>query len=110
MKQINKIVDYFKSGETNKRFLGVELEHFICNADGELIDYAALSRVIKVICEKHSWKKIMDGEHIIGAECGAYTVTLEPAGQLEISINAQENIAAIEKIYDDFSEKWEKVF
>ena len=31
MKNIEKICEYFKSGETENQLLGLELEHFICN-------------------------------------------------------------------------------
>ena len=110
MKNKKKIADFFRQGETTEKKIGVELEHFICNNTGKLIGYDELSSIIRQICLENDWIIKYDNQNIIGAECGSYTITLEPAGQLEISIKPCETITEIEEIYQQFRKNWEESF
>lgn len=109
MDNVSKIADYFAKGENHNKRLGVEMEYFVCDKGGKLIGFHELSAVLNEIADMHSWQKIYEKDNVVGLMCGDYVITLEPAGQLEISINAFEDIQDIEAVYDDFRQKWEPV-
>ncbi len=109
MDSVSKIVEYFRNGETNEKRLGVEIEYFVCNEQGNLIDYNTLSALLYKMAEEYSWQKFYEEEHLIGLLCDEYAVTLEPAGQMEISIDAFKEIVEIEKVYQNFRKTWEPV-
>ncbi|WP_026834332.1 glutamate-cysteine ligase family protein [Eubacterium xylanophilum] len=105
-----KILDYVKSGETNKENLGLEIEHFIINSDGEQIPFDVVTALIENVANKLG----ADIHYIDGFPSGYFTdeycVTLEPSCQFEISINPYSDIPKIEKIYADFISTWEPLF
>ena len=104
----NQLVDFFKSGIKTKKqkLIGVEIEHFIVdNKTCEAVSYYGSSGV-KTILENlmkfyPDSRPILD-EDIIGFLTKEFSVTLEPAAQIEISINPYEEIETIENIYKKF--------
>lgn len=110
MKNIAKIIEYLKNGETTKKCLGVEIEFFLCDSEGNLIEFAELDEILQAMAEKYNWDKIYEEEKVIGLKCPDYTITLEPAGQLEVSINTFADIENIERVYDEFVFCWAPVF
>ncbi|MBR0519064.1 glutamate-cysteine ligase [bacterium] len=110
------LINYMISGIKDEHFksLGLEVEHFILRSDThEAVPYAGedgvcnlLHRLIEVISE--SIPLIQDKE-LLGFTTPDYIITLEPASQLEISINATEDISRIDRIYIDFLDKLCKI-
>ena len=88
---LNKLVDYFKSGikEEKDKSLGLELEHFIVRADTmESVDYYEENgiRDILKLLNPYFEKEIYKDGNLIGLVKDKSNITLEPASQLEISI------------------------
>ncbi len=106
---IDDIVKYFKQGETNSQKLGIELEHFVCDENLMPATYEQIGEFVRKA------QKITGGEfcgpqsEVICLICEEYTLTLEPACQLEISINAKEDISEIKRIYEEFRGVWDKI-
>lgn len=108
----NQLINFFKSGIKTKKqkMLGIEIEHFIVDKKtNEAVSYYGTNG-IKIILEKlikyynHENPKIILGENknIIGFLTKNFSITLEPAAQIEISINPYEEIEIIKKIYEEF--------
>ena len=110
MGNIAKIVDYIKSGEKKEQFLGVELEHFVMTPKGETIDYPTMEKCLREWHEKYGGRLLEEAGVVLGIETDEYTLSLEPACQLEISIAKKEKIAEIETAYQDFTTKVKEVF
>ena len=103
------LVDYFKGGEksTDDFKIGVECEHIIVFADTlETIPYNGERSLLKLLeyMSAKGWSKVYEGNNVVGLEKDGSTVSLEPAGQLEISISPQKDLIASSKIYLDFIE------
>lgn len=105
---LNMIEDYFrsscKSPDTPFR-LGVEIEHFLMDKTshhsvkfyGERGVEALLVKLLPSFNEPH----YQDG-HLVGLDCGAYNISLEPSCQFEISIMPETDLAEIERLYEQF--------
>lgn len=88
---LNKLIDYFKSGITEEKdkSLGLELEHFIVKSDTmESVDYYEENgiRDILKLLSPYFEKEIYKDGNLIGLVKDKSNITLEPASQLEISI------------------------
>ena len=100
--------------EKHSKSLGLEAEHFILRNDTlKAVPYfgnrgiaTLLRKLIEVIPE--SIPLIQDKE-LLGFTTPDYLISLEPASQLEISINATEDISRIDRIYRDFLDKLYKI-
>ena len=99
------LIQYFESGckKESKQKLGVEVEHFIVKRQSwESVSYYG-TRGVESILERlsplypHRFEKC---GHLIGLYNDDYSLSLEPAGQLEISINPQRDIKTVERIYN----------
>ena len=99
------LIQYFKDGckREDKQKLGVEVEHFIVKRQSwESISYYG-TRGIESMLERlsslypHRFEKC---GHLIGLYNDDYSLSLEPAGQLEISINPQKDIKTVERMYN----------
>lgn len=104
------LIKYFENGSKRNCIekLGVELEHLIVKAETkESVTYQE-EKGIEYILEQMSvhfpWRYEPEG-HLIGIYNEDYSISLEPAGQLEISINPRENISLIYRIYRMFLEQ-----
>lgn len=104
------IVDYLeggcKGGEMGS--LGVELEQFLVDEDGDPIDYDEKHRPgVRDILEKLSefYPNAMRTEagDIMGCSRASASITIEPAAQIEISIAPMASIADIEDEYEHFA-------
>lgn len=103
----DQIIDFIKSGEKKENVLkiGVEIEHFLIkNDDYTCIDYFGKNGIQKILEELSliGYKCVYEGNNIIGLLSDDLSVTLEPGGQLEISLKPCDSIQEIEKIYIDF--------
>ncbi|MBQ6637608.1 MAG: hypothetical protein IJH82_03035 [Lachnospiraceae bacterium] len=110
MGMMEDISDYLKSGESESRDLGLEIEHFIVDENGDQIGFDEISNLISQIgtgigAEIH----YMDG-YPVGYYTGEYSTSLEPSCQFEISINPYSDLDRIKEIYGEFRALWEPIF
>lgn len=109
-KKLQRIMEFIKSGEKQKSQLklGAELEHIIVNKkDFETVNYyqeKGIQDTLKKLAPK-GYKPKYEGEYLIGLEGKNDAITLEPGGQLEISIKPCIAMKEIETIYFDFLDK-----
>ena len=103
----NNIINFFKSGikTENKKMLGVEIEHFVVDRNEEAVSYygpCGVKTILKKLMKFYPDVTSIFDEDIIGFRTREFTITLEPAAQVEISINPYEKISKIKKIYKTF--------
>lgn len=85
--------------------LGVEIEHIIVRSDTQKAVSFEEPQGIRWILEKlrDEFPTCMEEKgELLGLANLDYTVTLEPAAQLEISIAPKESISVIQKVYESF--------
>lgn len=99
-----KIAEYIRSGAKPSENIGVELEHFITCENGKSADYDGENGVGAVLegLARFFDEKFYSEGRLIALSNGRYHLTLEPAAQLEISIEPLEFIDEIEAVYDEF--------
>lgn len=104
---LNKIISYFESGIKKKgsENLGLEIEQFIVKKEDKTsVDYYeknGIKDILLEISEFYDEKIILDNE-IIGLKRKTSNITLEPAGQIEISIGQFSNLKDIKEEYEYF--------
>lgn len=104
---INRIAAYIKSGEKKQgdEKLGVEIEHFIVDKKTlKSIGYhgdAGAFNLLKRLSKYYREEVYVDGS-LLGLKRDGSYITLEPAAQLEISIDAKKTIAEIDSEYQTF--------
>ncbi len=98
-----------KTGKTEERDLGVELEHFVLYDDTSVsVPYGGQNGVKEIIIklmECYPEAEAITGEDILGFITPQFNITLEPAAQIEISIVPTPDLEKIGSIYSDFNEK-----
>lgn len=106
-KQLERIINYFKNGETKHEdyTVGLEFEHFVLNKDTlESISYYGedgLGETMHEICDNLNAKPYYNNESILGCDTDKFSISIEPGAQFEISIKSQ---LSIEKLYQDYIE------
>ena len=109
MSNIEKICSYFAEGITEKKAIGMELEHFVCDENDRLVSYEEVCELLKQAEGPSEGELYLEHGHIFGLQCKEYAITLEPAGQVEISIDPQERICEIERVYNGFRQIWDEL-
>lgn len=109
-KQINEIVEYFRSHEkTEEDFkIGIEFEHFVIDKDTlKTVSYYGKEGVEETLkdLEAQGWEGSYEGDYLLGLSNKDKVITLEPGSQLEFSVKPQKNIRDIEKEYMEFLEE-----
>ena len=110
MSYINEISDYIRSGESNDRNLGLEIEHFIVNDEGYQIGFHEISELIDKVGRELGAEIIYIDHFPVGYYTGEYSTSLEPSCQFEISINPYSDLSTIESIYWEFRSIWDPIF
>lgn len=110
MSYINEISDYIRSGESNDRNLGLEIEHFIVNDEGYQIGFHEISELIDKVGRELGAEIIYIDHLPVGYYTGEYSTSLEPSCQFEISINPYSDLSTIESIYREFRSIWDPIF
>lgn len=101
-KNIKNITDYFREGckEKYNQKIGVEIEHFVLHKDGRNASYEEVAGLMK---EAFSNEELYyEKNALISCKTKEYLISLEPAAQLEISINPKKTVEELENIYRDF--------
>lgn len=110
MSIVKDISEYIKSGESAKKNLGLEIEHFIIDKNGVQIGFHEISSLINEVGKSLGAEIIyMDG-YPVGYYTGEYSTSLEPSCQFEISINPYSDLRTIKAVYEDFRNLWEPLF
>ncbi|MBZ4686516.1 MAG: glutamate--cysteine ligase [Clostridiales bacterium] len=87
----SQLVDYFKQGESSPENckVGLECEVFIVDKETlELVPYygdRGIEKILKEVAANFNWEPVLEKLHIIGLSDKTANVTMEPAGQLELS-------------------------
>jgi len=102
--QQERIVALLRQGETaadNLR-IGMEMEHLVVDAQTlESVNYyeeKGIETILKQLLPK-GYDPIYEGEHLVGLRHPEYVITLEPGGQLEISIDPSDELEVIYRRY-----------
>ncbi|MFP4660938.1 MAG: glutamate--cysteine ligase [Halanaerobiales bacterium] len=109
-KKLDSLVAYFRSGETkSSEFkLGLEVEHFVVDSNNlKAAPYygsEGIEGILKCL-EKKGWQGIYENKKILGLKGEYADISLEPGGQLEISLQPLRTINEIKSIYIDFLEQ-----
>lgn len=110
-----KLVEYIKAGEKKADspfLLGIELEHIIIDKKtGKAVSYygeQGVGQILKELSVDYP-DVIMEKSAIVGLKGEDFLITLEPAGQLEISIDPMSSLKETQKIYLSFLEKLQSV-
>ena len=101
---INVLTNYIADGSKgcNSNAVGVELEHFVIDKNGDCVPYInGVENIIEQLAQNFP-KHVYSEGFLIGLSCDKYNITLEPGAQIEISIKPTENICEIENIYGEF--------
>lgn len=107
---LNRLIRHFQRGCKMDCFqkLGLEVEHFIVDkTTGKSVSYDGERGVEAILGElmaqyPHAY---YEGEHLLGLYNSDYSLSLEPAAQLEISINPRGEISHIREIYRHFTKQ-----
>ncbi len=93
--------------------LGVEVEHFIVKKDTkEAVPYSGpggVREILSGLMELYPGSEVLPDDDFFGFAAPEFTITLEPAAQMEISIEPLEDISEIGRIYEEFRNKLESV-
>lgn len=110
MSFIEDISAYIRSGESLDENLGLEIEHFIINDEGNQIDFHEISTLINLVGRQLGAEIIYIDSYPVGYYTGEYSTSLEPSCQFEISINPYNDLETIRSIYEEFRSIWEPIF
>ena len=110
MSFLQDITAYVKSGETQTENLGLEIEHFVVDENGEQIGFAEVSALIRSVAEEIGAEILYTDGYPAGYVNERYSVTLEPSCQFEISISPYAQLCEIEEVYRDFLAVWTPIF
>lgn len=107
--KVQRVVSYFKSGckAKNELQIGIEVEHFVLNSQMESISYEEIAKVIKEMMTDTDTLFEEEGA-LLGYYNDDFSISLEPAAQLEISIMPQKDMKKLEEILTDFYEAYGK--
>lgn len=107
----NRLEDYFRRGckDARQNSVGIEIEHFVIHPETkETISYygdKGIGQVLLALAKAYPGCRLISGEggkSCLGFATEKFIITLEPAAQVEISIQPQAEISAIEQIYKEF--------
>ena len=101
--QKQALVDYFRRGckPQGPLTLGLEEEHFLTHAGGEPVTFAEVQNIMRQMQRAQDAPITIDGLYM-GYTTAEYSVSLEPACQLEVSIAPQSDVRRMLAIYDRF--------
>ncbi|MBS6195969.1 MAG: glutamate--cysteine ligase [Clostridiales bacterium] len=106
-RNLSLLIEYFQNGckQNCCQKLGLEVEHFIVKKDTrESVSYygeRGIGAILKKLKSSYSHAYYEEND-LLGLYNNDYSLTLEPAAQLEISINPRREICEIRNIYGSF--------
>lgn len=108
--KVQLFVEYFRGSEVDpgERKLGLELEHVVVE-EGSLkaTSYYEEGGIEDLLLDlsEFDWDPVNENGHVVGLEADRASLTLEPGGQVEISIAPKRALSDLEDIYLDFLKK-----
>ena len=99
------LIAYCNAGCKSRRTLGFELEHILLHRETNApVSYTEPGGIHDILerLSPHYRKVGYEGDQIVGLVRCHETITIEPAGQLEISAGPYESIAEVQKAYENF--------
>ncbi len=93
------VAGYFDSGKPRSTFrVGAEFERHLLRTDGSPLPYGGEPGVRWLLhrLEARGWAPYLEGEHVIAANRGEASVTLEPGGQFELSGSPFRTVGEVE--------------
>ena len=108
----DKIVAYFQKGDKFDRTLGFELEHVVLRAGtGAPVTYSEPGGIRDVLAKLVGAydRGLYDGDDIVGCASPREVVTIEPAGQIEVSLGPCESVFDVERLYLGFRDKLDPI-
>lgn len=105
--QLDKLEAYFRNGEERigTEALGLEVEHFVVDEETlKTVSYSKEGGIEDILSQlvARGWQGKKEGEFLVQASKGDKIVTLEPGGQLEVSLEPQREIVELQTRYYDF--------
>ena len=106
-----KVIEHLKAGEKSckDRKLGLEIEHIIVHSETKksvtYYETNGIADILRKLAASYSDAELDSETNPLTINTEYFTITLEPAAQLEISIAPLFDIAAIEDIYSEFYER-----
>ena len=104
------LIRYFNAGakECCVPRLGVEVEHFILDAESRAaVPYSGqrgVRQILTWLMKSYPEAEILPDDDFFGFRTPEFNITLEPAAQFEISIAPMESVRQIGEVYQGFSD------
>lgn len=100
LESVQDCVDWIAAGckPASQFRLGVEYERLVFDRDGKLVPYAGPRSILAIferLMARHGWEPVLEGQTIIALQRGDAGISLEPAGQLELSGAPLPTVSAI---------------
>ena len=99
-----KLAAFFEGGDKRSQSFGFELEHALLHEDGSPATYSEAGGVRDVLerLSANYEDKTYEGGELVGMQREGEAVSIEPAGQLEVSIGPCSSVNEIGLAYDSF--------
>ena len=106
-----KLTAYFEAGDKRTQKFGFELEHALLHEDGSAARYSergGVRDVLELLSAGYD-EKTLEGGELIGMQRAGEAISIEPAGQLEVSIGPCSTVREIEATYRSFRERLDPI-
>lgn len=111
------IVDFLRSGikdDETLTYMGVEIEHFLVDRETQksmsYFDKHGIEYLLNELVAQCDWEVFsQEGASVLGIANNTGTITVEPGGQLELSLHPKENISDIGALYTTFREQVSRI-
>lgn len=101
-----QVAAYLAKGERPEQKVGIELEHFLVRTDDlRSVTYRGGVEVLLKALIGNGWEPVTQGGDLMGLKGDTSEITLEPGGQVEISIVPCSCISFLERQYLSFLEQ-----
>ncbi|MBE6017587.1 MAG: glutamate-cysteine ligase [Lachnospiraceae bacterium] len=108
------VIGYLKEGiKPEASFIGVEIEQFIVDrVTKKAVPYSGrggVKEIVEKLMSMYPGSEPIMGEDLLGFTAEHFTITLEPAAQIEISIFPMHSVCCLEEISRDYFEKLDSI-
>lgn len=109
-KQKDALIAYFEAGckPEGQMRLGLEVEHFVTHTDQSPVVFEEIGQVMRALQQSDDVPVMQDGV-FVGFYNDTYSISLEPACQLEVSIWPQDNVSQLMAVYELFCDRLRRV-
>ena len=112
-KQKQLLINYFKNEEKAQKdfLLGMEIEHLVVDRDNlQATSFFAPGGIedllVKLAETEKGWSRVYEQEHLVGLNRDSMSITLEPGGQLEISLAPRHTMSEVDELYCSFLDQF----